>query len=560
MCGIFACIGDNAYEKVMDGLRLLQYRGYDSCGIAYYNDGFIVNKAVGILDNIPQTEIKTNLAFGHTRWATNGVVNTVNAHPHTSYDKTITIVHNGIIKNADIIKGKLIDKGIMFYSETDTEVIANYLAYKTREESIDEALKSMFVDLEGTFSLVIGTNKGVLYLVKKFSPLNLLISKNNEIYISSDISSLKDGKLYSLKDNDIIKIENMIITKLDGRGMEFIEHTNKLKELTLSSHKHYMEKEIFETPKAINNTYMAISNNSIINILNDYTKITLIGCGTAYHSCLIGEYLFKKELHKNVETFLASNYEITNKVNNKHLHIIVSQSGETADCIKVAEQIKRFNGKFLIITNEPNSTISKMADYHFFTNAEKEIAVASTKTYCCQVFVFVYMCNKLKNKSYNIDIDNFINGLDNYIKNLDISEVAEQLKDCDKLILIAKDIDYLILLEASLKIREIDYIYTLPMFSGELKHGTLSLIDKESFVLTLNTDLDSTKLQNAINEIKSREGKVIDMSKFIKPLDDKYYNTIYSIIPFQLLSYQIAILNGRNPDMPRNLAKSVTVE
>ncbi|MBQ9795431.1 MAG: SIS domain-containing protein, partial [Clostridia bacterium] len=330
--------------------------------------------------------------------------------------------------------------------------------------------------------------------------------------------------------------------------------------LALKEHKYFMEKEIFETPTAIKNTYNSIKNNADYLLMNEFKKITLVGCGTAYHSCLIGEYLLKNELNKDIETFLASNYTLKYKIKKNHLHIIVSQSGETADCIKVAEEIKHFNGKLLLITNEPHSTLAKMADYHIFTNAEKEIAVASTKTYCCQLFIFAYICHRMKNQNFNLNIDTFTEQLNDFIMQLDIGEVAQQLKSLDKLILIAKDIDYVTILEASLKIREIDYLYTLPMYAGELKHGTLSLITEDSFVLTLNTDSVKNKLQSSINEIKSRQGKVIDFSNYIPKEIDEYFKPIFAIIPFQLLSYKIAVLNGRNPDMPRNLAKSVTVE
>ncbi len=560
MCGIYGCVGKNAYSNVIKGLKLLQYRGYDSCGVAYYKDKFIINKAIGTLDNLPSVNEETQIAFGHTRWATNGIVNVQNAHPHVSFDNKITIVHNGIIKNAHIIKTDLIDKGIPFYSETDTEVIANLIAYQMRNKPLEEILSSIFDELEGTFSVIIGTDAGDLYLIKKFSPLNVLLM-DNKILISSDITSLKDGMLYTLKDNDILKISENKVTRVnDCNAINYINHKNQLKEINLNHYKYYMEKEIYETPASIYKTYKHLINNNVINKLNEYSKITLIGCGTAYHSCLIGEYLFKNELNKEVETLLASNYIVSSKINNKHLHIIVSQSGETADCIKVAEQIIANGGKFLLITNESQSTISKMTNLHIFTQAEKEFAVASTKTYCCQVFVFAYITNKLKNPNYSLDIDDFVQNLNDYLININVCEVAEQLKDTDKLIMIAKGIDYLTLLEASLKIREIDYIYTLPMYAGELKHGTLSLIDKFSIVLAFNTDNDSSTLQHAINEISSREGRVISIASNIPSSVDRYFKPIYAIIPFQLLSYHIALLHGRNPDMPRNLAKSVTVE
>lgn len=554
MCGIYGCVSNNAYEKVLLGLKRLQYRGYDSCGIAYYNEGYDIEKAVGALDNLKKINTNNTIAFGHTRWATNGVVNIENAHPHISFNKEYVLVHNGIIKNSEKLKEDLIKKGITFYSSTDTEVIVNFIAYQCERFSIEEVLGNLFKVLDGSYSLIIGHNKD-LYLVKKFSPLNLLIADDG-IYISSDISSLKDGKLYSLIDNDIIKISNNTASKINGEAINYTEHKSVIKDLNLGNFNHYMLKEINETPMSIRNTYYSIKDTELHNLINAYNDITLIGCGTAYHSCLVGEYLLNKYAKKNVNTYLASNYTLTGPIKKKHLHIIVSQSGETADCIRVAEQIKKFKGKCLLITNEPKSTLSKMSDYHIFTNAEKEIAVASTKTYCCQIFVFAYLCKKMLNSDYEIDIESFTANLENYIKNVDINAMAQKLVGIDKMILIAKDVDYITMLEASLKIREIDYIYTIPMFSGELKHGTLSLIEQGSIVLALNTN---NNLQNAINEIQSRHGEVIDFAEMI-PNADEYYKPIFSIIPFQLLSYTIAVLQGRNPDMPRNLAKSVTVE
>lgn len=560
MCGIFGCICDcNAYDEVLRGLELLQYRGYDSCGIAFYEDCFKIEKAVGTLKNLPKKTTDASIVFGHTRWATNGVVNETNAHPHVSFDGKITIVHNGIIKNADLIKNQLIKRGITFYSQTDTEVIANYIAYNIQNESIEHVLKNLFKDMEGSFSLIVGTSSGVLYLVKQFSPLNVVKTKE-AIYISSDISSLASGELYSLKDGDIIKIESKTIAKLNDKNFVFENHENTLYSLSHNNYKHFMLKEIYETPFAIQNTYFSIKDNACSNIVKKYNKLTLLGCGTAYHSCLIGEYLLKNECKKDVESFLASNYEIKSEVSKKHLHIIVSQSGETADCIKIAQEILKHGGEILLITNESKSSLAQMCKYKIFTNAEKEIAVASTKTYCCQVFVFAYLCHKLVNENYTIEIHDFIYVLRKYISSIKIVDIAEQLKNYDKMILLASGIDYLTILEASLKIREIDYVYTLPMYAAELKHGTLSLIDENAVVLTLDSCKNNQKIQTAVNEIESRNGKVVNMNQDIGNQIDTFFKPIFTIIPFQLLSYQIAVLNNRNPDMPRNLAKSVTVE
>jgi len=557
MCGIYGYVGEgNAYNVVIDGLSLLQYRGYDSCGIAYYNQGFKVNKAVGTLNNLKACNVKSNIAFGHTRWATNGVVNEKNAHPHVSYNKEYTIVHNGIIKNADTIKQQLQLRNIPFYSETDTEVIANYLT----TINLESDLHNLFEDLDGTFSLIIGNKKGEITLVKQFSPLHML-KTNNAIYISSDISSLPSGELYSLKDKDIIQIKNGNIQSINNNEIKFKKHVSKREQLNLGKHAHYMIKEIYETPEAIRNTYMNIKDIDIQNIFKCYSKLTLLGCGTAYNSCLIGEYLIENNLDIEVNTFLASNYSSKRKIDNEHLHIIVSQSGETADCIKVAENIKSYGGKILAITNEPTSTIAHMADYLILTKAKKELAVASTKTYCCQVFIFAYICQKLLNAHYSLNIDGLVADITEYIDSIKIKTLSQKIKDVKHLIMIGKDIDYLTLMEASLKIREIDYVYTLPMFSSELKHGTLSLIEKGSVVLTLNSNVNNTSLKSTVNEICSREGEVIEITDYCSKINvEDMFKPILTVIPFQLLSYEIAVLNGRNPDMPRNLAKSVTVE
>ncbi len=558
MCGIYGYIGNkDAYHEVLKGLSLLQYRGYDSCGIAYYeNDEFKINKAVGTLSNLDDSITLSHLAFGHTRWATNGEVNIENTHPHVSYDNEFIVVHNGIINNSNMIKRNLIKSGITFYSATDTEVIANLLA--SLDGDIDERIKSLFGILEGSFSLIIGCKNGDIYLVKQFSPLNLLLS-NNGIYISSDISSLTNGAIYSLNDGDAIKISNNNIINLNSSEIEFTTHDNDIENHELGDYEHYMLKEIFEIPSAIKNTYNYLRYQNIRQIFQHFKKVTLLGCGTAYHSCLIGENLLQSNFNE-VNSSLASNYEVYDKIKKNHLHIIVSQSGETADCIKVAEKIKSHSGKILLITNQENSTMSRLADYQIFTKAKKELAVASTKTYCAQVFTFIYIHKILHNRNYEVDIDTFVKNLNQYLSSINICPVVEELSNDDKLILVGKDIDYITLLEASLKIREIDYIYTLPMYSGELKHGTLSLIDENSKTIVLNTSNDKSKLNNVINEIASRKGRVIDMSYLTNMNVETDFRPIFSIIPFQLLSYHIAISRGLNPDMPRNLAKSVTVE
>ncbi len=556
MCGIYGYIGKlDAYDEVYKGLKLLQYRGYDSCGIAYFDNTIKAVKAVGPLENLTKPQAKSNLAFGHTRWATNGEVNLSNTHPHHSFDNEFYVVHNGIITNAEELKNSIL-KNVDFSSDTDTEVVVNLLS--VLDGNVDNRIKELPKYLKGSYALIISHDR-TIYVLKNFSPINILKNEDG-IYISSDIASLKSGKLYQLKDFDILKIEDNNIINLNGEVVKFSSYENDIEKLNLGSFKHFMQKEIFETPKAIRETYDHIKDLNFKDYIKGIKHISFVGCGTAYHSCLIGAELFKK-LGFEVDCELASNITITKRIRHNHLYLIVSQSGETADCIKVAEQVKRYGGKILVITNEAKSSITRFTDKIIATKANKEIAVASTKTYSCQLFTFAYMCHKLENKNYTLDMDAFENSLKTYVNNINVSALANMLKSKDKMILIAKDIDYLTIQEASLKIREIDYVYTLPIYSGELKHGTLSLIDNDSIVLSLNSSTDKNKLNNAINEIESRGGTVVKMEQYIKAENtDDFYKPIYSIIPFQLLSYEIAIKRNLNPDMPRNLAKSVTVE
>lgn len=555
MCGIFGYIGKkDAFEQVCSGLKLLQYRGYDSCGIAYFCDGFKVKKAIGTLNKLTPPAEENHIAFGHTRWATNGKVNLKNTHPHTSFDGKFFVVHNGIITNADQLKTDLKGAGVKFNSDTDTEVIVNLLASLNGE--LEGRLKQLYTLLKGSFSLIIGDENGCLYLLKQFCPLNILRNQDG-IYISSDCNSLKNGEIYSLKDGDILKIEQQNISAIQGE-IQFGAYCNDINQMDLDGFPHYMLKEINETPQAILDSYTYLKQQPIYKIFKHYKKITFLGCGTAYHSCLIAEELLSDMFECNC--FLASNYKVDKKIKHNHLHIIVSQSGETADCIKIANEIKAHKGKILILTNQRNSTITKYADFLLLTQAKKELAVASTKTYCAQVFTFAYIKHILQDKTYQLDIFGLKSRLEAFIKGLDVSSLVPLLNS-DKLILIARDIDYLTILEASLKIREIDYIYTIPMISSELKHGTLSLIDENAVVIALNTNTNSNMLLPALNEIKSREGKVIEIDKFIDFCNIDYcYKPIFAIIPFQLISYQLAVSKGLNPDMPRNLAKSVTVE
>lgn len=552
MCGIFGCISKecNAYREVIGGLKNLQYRGYDSSGIMYYDNGYKIEKTVGTIEKIDNPDIVSNLAFGHTRWATNGEVNTTNAHPHKSFDGRYIIVHNGIIENAKELEKELLKHNIVQKSKTDTEIFVNYL---TLCDDIKQGLIEVYDKIKGSYAIILqDTKTNTVYVAKKFNSINVLKTANS-IYISSDLTSLKEGELFELKDRDVVEIKGNTIKNINGK-LEFHHHKPVISDYNLGEYQHYMIKEIMETPDSIRKTYESIKEIDFKSLFSKYKKLTFLGCGTAFHSGLIGKSLLK-ECGFECDSCLASDYELKHKIKANHLHILISQSGETADCIKIAQDILKNKGKILLVTNQPQSTLARMSNYVLSTNANKEIAVASTKTYCCQVFVFAYICEKLKNDSFDFKIDKFVYDLKGYIACLDVNKYVDEIGNRDKLILLAFGKDFDTILEASLKIREIDYIFTLPMTAGELKHGTLSLVDENALVIYLDTT-NSRFLHNAINEIQSRKGKTVQIETKIT---NDSFQAIYSIIPFQLVSYFVARKRNINPDMPRNLAKSVTV-
>ncbi|HIT62364.1 MAG TPA: glutamine--fructose-6-phosphate transaminase (isomerizing) [Candidatus Caccovivens faecavium] len=569
MCGICGYIGkNNGIDEVVQGLNILEYRGYDSCGIAYLeNKKLKTIKTVGGVNNLSNLSksMSANIVIGHTRWATHGGVNERNAHPHISSSKKLAMVHNGIIENYKELKEQL---DVNFCSETDSEVFLNLI--DSEEGSLVEKVIKASKKVQGTFAVIVLAENGEVVLGKRESPL-YLSNMNGEIFIASDVLALKGEYFYSLNDDEFVSIKDFKILFYNKNGeiiykkQEKIEKNEVLPEIFYKTH---MESEIYETKNVLLKTlkeYKCEDIFSNIKLPKNFRSISLIACGTAYHASLMGAEYFK-EIGYDARAYLASEFRYGRELLNKNtLYIFVSQSGETADTIASAKMVKSHKLYTLALTNTPNSLLNRICKNVLPTFAGREIAVASTKAYTCQIwslYLFsLYLAGKKlpsEKKFANFPFTTFD---ETYIK-----EIASY----KKVFFIGRDLDYITAMEASLKLKEISYINCFAIASGELKHGTLALIDEDAVVIAICTqEKIKTKLISNLEEIKARGGKVIVVSQFDDFKDfscvklskfDELFMPIVSVIPMQFLALRICEFFGYNPDKPRNLAKSVTVE
>lgn len=554
MCGIVGYVGFHAIENVITALDKLDYRGYDSSGIAYYNNGFQVLKKQGRLSNLKEIIKKcdSNLAIGHTRWATHGISNDINAHPHYSYDKRFIIVHNGIVENYLELKQTYLGN-INHVSSTDTEVLVNLIA-KFYDGDSFKAIRKALNLVKGSYAIiVIDTKDKTLYIAKRNSPL--LIGVKDSIMITSDLITLNDYSFaFIMKDNSI-GIINDDISFYDENGIkmecEKISINNEMIDISLNNYKHYMYKEIYEFKdviKRIKEKY--IIDKQIDKRIFELLKkdIYIIGSGSSYHSGLMAKVFF----NKHVYVYRASEfiYDI-NKIDKDACFILMSQSGETADLINV---IPYLGDNTILITNSVNSTLSRKTKYVLNMYANKEIAVASTKAYMAQVLILYILANKL---NCNDEIEELLNGIDDiYEYDPKIKEFAKKLND--KVVYIGSGIDYYLCMEASLKLKEVSYINCYSYPCGELKHGPLAIVDDKTNVILISStnNINKTNLLEATS--RGAIGSIIGLNEdfsipFIK------LNFILIIIVFDLISYYKAIELGLDVDKPKNLAKSVTV-
>ena len=600
MCGIVGILKSNSLKnEAIDILKKLEYRGYDSAGISLFEKNRIRTiKSIGKISELEKKSKKfsdknfTGI-IGHTRWATHGIVNRNNAHPFS--DENLTLVCNGIIENYLKIQNRYID--IPSHIQSDTEVSFYFLSYLLNKyKNPDEAIKTFLKTIKGNYAFVIFIKKNnSFYLLKNGSPISLS-HKNKSFYVCSDSSILSDyhHKIYHLKDGDILKINNDNIKKLNNNSkISFEDNSVSQNPYDKGKFQHYMLKEIHEQPKVLKDTQLIYGSEFFIDFkakfenLFNVDKLVLVGCGTAYHACMIGEYYFNKFTNLDVSSELASELRYKNiSNNNKTLYIFISQSGETMDTLMALKYIKKYKHRSVIITNSLQSSMVREADVTIPTYAQKEVGVASTKAFTCQILSLANLSlevGKMNKVISHIDYKKnikILNLLPLKLKNLikDFTPIAKYLAKKISLVnscyFIGRNISYPIALEGSLKLKEISYMHSEGFPGGEMKHGPIALIDKDTMTVCINpnNELYEKSLSNA-QEISARNGKTIILTsakrtkktgteiKVPNLPKENFIDTpfIYSI-PLQLISYYFALNEGTDIDQPRNLAKSVTVE
>jgi glucosamine--fructose-6-phosphate aminotransferase (isomerizing) len=609
MCGIVGYIGSkDATPILIEGLRRLEYRGYDSAGVAVYNEGRVqVKKYKGRLDvlegRIRENPILGNLGIGHTRWATHGEPSDVNSHPQTSSGGDIAIVHNGIIENFMPLREWLCYEGYEFRSDTDTEVVAHLIDHFYEGDLVKAVIECM-KRLKGSFALgIISSDEpDKLVAVRKDSPLIVGIG-SGENFIASDIPAILNHtkRVYLLNDMEIAVLSKEGVKILDHNGApvqkEVFEVTWDVAAAEKGGYPHFMLKEMFEQPTALRQTLKSrlISENDDIILdmirinkedLDRVDKINIVACGTAYHAGVVGKHLIERLARIPVETDIASEFRYRDPILDKNsLVMVISQSGETADTLAAMREAKRKGARVIAVTNVVGSTVSREADDLLYTWAGPEIAVASTKAYTTQLLAMSLIALKLARIKGEID-EELYSSMREAIYRLpeqaqqvlerseEIKALSEEYKDVDKVFFIGRSLDHAVAMEGSLKLKEISYVFSEAYAAGELKHGTIALVEDETLVFALATqDRLFEKSVSNMKEVKARGAHVIAVAKegnreVEKVADRVIYipdtldllTPVLTVIPLQLFAYYIAVARGCDVDKPRNLAKSVTVE
>ena len=587
MCGIVGYKGknNNAIKVVIEGLENLEYRGYDSAGIAYLKESKInIEKEAGRIKNLKDKldlEDKSNLAIGHTRWATHGIPTRTNAHPHQV--GKFTMVHNGIIENYLTLKEELLKNNYTFKSDTDTEIACAYLDYLYKQEKdILKSLQKLIQVIKGSyaFGIICEDDKDHLYALRSSSPLIIALGQD-ENYIASDVPAiLKYTNKYLILENyEIAKISNDNVT-IYNKDLQEVNKTINTYEGTYESsikgdYEHFMLKEINEEPDTFEKTINSCIENNFKDIdLKKYTNIHIVACGSAYHVGLVGKYLIEKFANIKVYTQVASEYRYEKTFYDKNtLVILISQSGETADTLAALRKAKDNNIDTLSIVNVFASSIARESKYVIYTKAGCEIAVATTKAYLAQLTVLIALTLKLSNKQISKEeITKIKEQITNLIKKDDYKTIANKIYEAKNIFFIGRGIDYALCMEGSLKLKEISYISSVAYQAGELKHGTISLIEENTPVIAILTEEELIKKTiSNIKEVKARGANTIIITnkniqgdfydeKITIPKTDELFQQLLTIIPLQLIAYEVAKLNNCDIDKPRNLAKSVTVE
>lgn len=614
MCGIVAYIGKKeAYPILIKGLKRLEYRGYDSAGIALLDSGKVnLYKRQGKVSNLEEFAAGKNLAghagIGHTRWATHGAPNDINAHPHYSNDEKIALIHNGIIENYNSLKEELIVRGYQFRSQTDTEVLVHLIDDIQKKEKVDlaEAVRMALQNVIGAYAIVVisADNPNQLIAARKSSPLVVGIGKENDFYLASDATPIIEytNQVVYLEDEEIAVVDltsGLNITNLRNQPKTpYVQELEmQLETLEKGGYEHFMLKEIHEQPRSIKDCFRGRLNASegwvSLGGVKDYEqkminaqRIVMVACGTSWHACLVGEYLFEDLARINVEVEYASEFRYRNPIINENdIVIAVSQSGETADTLAALELAKSKGATILGICNVVGSSISRITDAGSYTHAGPEIGVASTKAFTAQVTVLTLMALSLAHKKGTLSESKFRTMLSELEvipekvkrvleRNAEIEEISKIYKNANNALYLGRGSSFPVALEGALKLKEISYIHAEGYPAAEMKHGPIALIDEEMPVFVIATKGTSyEKVVSNIQEVKARKGKIIaivtegdtDVKAMADhvieiPDTDEHLVPILATIPFQLLSYHIAVMRDCNVDQPRNLAKSVTVE
>ena len=612
MCGIVAYIGkQEAYPILIKGLKRLEYRGYDSAGVALLNEGINVYKKAGKVSDLEQSignqNTASHLGIGHTRWATHGEPNDRNAHPHLSQDGDLAIIHNGIIENYASLKEELIKRGHTFKSDTDTEVLVHLIedVKKKMEVSLQEAVRIALSEVVGAYAIVVlsKNDHNMLIGARKGSPMVVGIGKDGEYFIASDASPIIEytKNVYYLDDNEIVYIENgeMTIKTIDNvvRTPYIQELEMNLEALEKGGYEHFMLKEIYEQPRSIIDNFrgrIRLNNAQIVmagvdqfeHKFKNLPRILIVGCGTSWHAGLVGEYLFEEFARIPVEVEYASEFRYRNPVVNENDFVIaISQSGETADTLAAIQMAKEKGATIFGVCNVVGSSIPRATHAGAYTHAGPEIGVASTKAFTAQVTVLTLMALSIAQKRGTItqsrmrdvltELESIPSKIEKVLQLNDyIKTIAEQYKDARNFLYLGRGYNFPVALEGALKLKEISYIHAEGYPAAEMKHGPIALIDEEMPVVVVATkDSIYEKVISNIQEVKARKGKVIavvtegddkvkGMADYVIeiPEVEESLAPLVTTIPLQLLSYHIAVMRGCNVDQPRNLAKSVTVE
>lgn len=608
MCGIVGYIGNKqAQDVIIDGLEKLEYRGYDSSGIAVLSDDEI-NTAkfkgrLSVLEEFTKNHpIGGHLGIGHTRWATHGAPSDVNSHPHLNQNSTIAVVHNGIIENYLTLKEELQSKGYRFVSETDTEVVSQLVDYYYQGDLLDAVFKTI-ARLKGAYALgvIAKDNKDQLVAVRKESPLIVGIGEG-ENYIASDVPAILNHtrEVYFVDNGEVVDIRADKITFYDFDRNELKKDKSTIEwsvdAATKGGYDHFMIKEINEQPQGISDTLnRRIDEDGYIRLddiklsteeLNDINKVYIVACGTAFNAGRVGKIAIEKLAKIPVETDIASEFRYSEPfVDEKTLLILVSQSGETADTLAALRYAKEKGARILSITNVVGSSIARESDDVFYTWAGPEVAVASTKAYTTQIVALVMIALNMAIKKGTVSVERYFEILqemqtlsskvESILQDVSFEKIiGDEIKNKTSLFYLGRGADYQTALEGALKLKEISYIYTEAFAAGELKHGTIALIEEGTPVIAIATQSHLIdKMMSNIIEVKARGAYVYAIAnegdtEIAKAADEVIYiprtldilQPVLSVVPTQLIAYYTSLAKGLDVDKPRNLAKSVTVE